>query len=138
MRIRQISVFIENKVGRLAEIARILGDRGVNIRGFSMSETSQYGIFRLVTNSPDEAIGALKDNNFTVTSRDIICVRVQDRPGGLADVLEVLSKAGFNVEYAYIIANTQIALVIDDIDRAAEILQSHGIDVLSEKEVYGA
>jgi len=101
MKITQISVFIENKSGRLYEICDLLGRNNLNIRALSLADTSDFGILRLIMSDPEKAYRLLKENEFTVGKTDVIAVEVPDVPGGLASVLKVLSDNNVNVEYMY-------------------------------------
>ena len=101
MKVEQISIFIENKSGRLAEVARILGEAGVNIRALSLADTSDFGILRLIVNDVEKAKTVLKEKGFTVSKTEVIAVEVPDRPGGLAAILQVLDTDRINVEYMY-------------------------------------
>src|SRR6266581_5489302 len=99
MKVEQISVFIENKSGRLAEIARLLGEAGINIRALSLADTTDFGILRLIVNDAEKAKAVLKERGFTVSKTEVVAVEIPDRPGGLADLLQVLDEGGINVEY---------------------------------------
>jgi len=138
MRVRQISVFMEDRVGRLAEITRILGEAGINIRGFDLADTAEgYGIFRIITSDPDKTIEVLRERGFTVSENDVICVDVPDKPGGLSQVLSILSQAGVNVEYVYAIVKSHIVFHVDKMEEAVRALEQEGIRTLRGKEVYG-
>lgn len=141
MKIKQISIFLENKSGRLARITRVLGESKINIRALSIADTTDFGILRLIVNDPDQAFAVLKEGGFTATVTDVIAVEVPDQPGGLAGVLAVLQDAGINIEYLYAFLQkaTSAALVVfrvEQLDHAVNILQDHGIRILGEKEVY--
>ncbi|GBF34567.1 amino acid-binding ACT [Desulfocucumis palustris] len=141
MRIKQISIFLENKSGRLAKVTSVLGENSINIRALSIADTTDFGILRLIVNDPDKAFNALKEAGFTVTSTDVIAVEVPDRPGGLAGALTVLQEAGINIEYLYAFLQkaTNAALVVfrvEQLDEAINALQNNGIRTLEEKEVY--
>jgi hypothetical protein len=141
MKVKQISLFMENRAGRLAEVARILGQGGINIRALSLADTSDFGILRLIVNDVDRALALLRTTGHTVSVTDVIVVEVSDRPGGLADVLGVLEKAGLNVEYMYAFvekATDKAVLVFrfEDTDRALEVLRKAGVSVLDPATVY--
>jgi len=141
MRTKQISVFLENKRGRLAELTRLLADNGINIRALCIAETVDYGVLRLVVNDPDRAQRVLADAGFTVTETDVLAVELVDRPGGLARVIEPLSRAGINVEYLYAFVGraaekATVVLRLEDMDRALPLLQQEGVRVLTAEEVY--
>ncbi len=141
MKVRQISIFIENKPGRLAEVTGILGEKDINIRALSLADTSDFGILRLIVNDVDKANQVLKDNNFTVGETEVIAVEVPDRPGGLANILGILHDADLNVEYMYAFVekssdNAVLIFRFEEIDRAIETLQSKGVRLLRGEEVY--
>lgn len=135
MAIKQLSVFVENKAGRLAEVTSILGEAGINIRGFSVADMADYGIFRLIVSDLEKAKQVLKENNFTVHESDLLCLRVPNKPGGLAAILNVFSHHNVSVEYLYAIANTLIVFSVDNIDEAAKLLTEHGVEVLGEQDI---
>ena len=123
MKVKQISVFLENKSGRLAEVTRTLGRNDINIRALSIADTTDFGILRLIVNKPEEANHALRQGGFMVSETEVIAVDVPDRPGGLADVLEILGQASVNIEYlyAFIGQTSQDALVIFRVDRKSVV-----------------
>ncbi|TEB04543.1 hypothetical protein Psch_03303 [Pelotomaculum schinkii] len=141
MKVRQISIFLENKFGRLAQVTRVLGENGINIRALSIADTTDFGILRLIVNEPEKAYGVLKDAGFTVSATDVIAVEVADTPGGLAVALEALEKTGINIEYLYAFVQkaSSAALVVfrvEQVDEAIKVLQQSGTRILSEDEVY--
>ncbi|MBZ4654774.1 MAG: amino acid-binding domain protein [Peptococcaceae bacterium] len=141
MMVKQISLFLENKEGRLARVCRILGDAGVNIRALSIADTSNFGVLRLIVNQPDTAYQILKQNGFVADITEVIAVEVPDQPGGLAGTLEILEKKSINVEYMYAFLGTtsQDALVIlrvENIAGAVEALEAANVKVLQGEEVY--
>jgi hypothetical protein len=136
----QISVFLENKSGRLAELTRALADGGINIRALSLAETIDYGVLRLIVDRPDHAKQALAKAGFTVTETQVIAVELADRPGGLAEIVDLLTRTGLNIEYCYAFVakrgdNAVVILRIDDAARAVETLRGAGAHVLSAAEV---
>ena len=135
MAVTQLSVFIENKPGRLAAVTNILGAAGVNIRGFSISDTQDYGILRLLVNREEVARQALRDHGFMVHESDVILAEVPDKPGGLAKALESFAGLGINVEYIYAIANSLIAFGCDKREEAERQMRALGIHVLDNQEL---
>ncbi len=105
MRAEQISIFLENKAGRLAEVTNILRNANVNIRALSLADTTDFGILRLIVNDNEKAEKALRAEGFTVGKTNVLAIEVDDTPGGLNDVLDPLTSAGVNVEYMYAFAN---------------------------------
>ncbi len=141
MRVEQISIFLENKAGRLAEVARVLSESGVNIRALSLADTSDFGILRLIVSDNDKAKAVLKEHGFTVGKTDVAAVQVEDRPGGLSSILDILSKQGINVEYMYAFVqhsgkDAVIIFRFDDLDRAVKLLQENNVKVLEGSTVY--
>ena len=138
MLVEQISIFLENKAGRLAEISRVVAEAGVNIRALSLADTSDFGILRLIVDDNDKAKAALKKHGFTVGKTDVVAVQVEDRPGGLSGVLDILSRENINVEYMYAFVqhSGEDAVIIfrfDDIDVAVKLLQENNVRVLEGK-----
>ncbi|HYH04228.1 MAG TPA: ACT domain-containing protein [Bacillota bacterium] len=141
MKVKQISVFLENKSGRLATTTKVLGENGINIRALSIADTTDFGILRLIVSDPEKAIRVLKENDFTVSETEIIAVNVSDEPGGLAKVLGLLDQVGVNIEYMYAFVGKSagdavVVFRLEDIDRAIELLLKAGVKVMQAKEVY--
>jgi hypothetical protein len=141
MKVEQISVFLENKAGRLAEVTRILGEGGINIRALSLADTTDFGILRLIVDKYDQARELLKGKGFTVGKTEVVAVEVPDRPGGLGLVLQALAKADINVEYMYAFVqhsgkNAVIIFRFDNLDQAIELLQKEGVHIYKGEEVY--
>jgi len=141
MKVEQISIFLENKAGRLAEVTQVLADAQINIRALSLADTSDFGILRLIVTDFEKARTVLKENGFTVGRTTVVAVQVQDTPGGLAHILAVLSKEGVNVEYMYAFvhqsgANAILIFRFDRTDQAIEILQKNQIPIVPGEQVY--
>ncbi len=141
MKVEQISIFIENKSGRLAEITRILGDAGINIRALSLADTSDFGILRLIVNNVETAKSVLKECGFTVNKTEVVAVEVPDHPGGLSNILQALDKDQINVEYMYAFVercggNAVIIFRFDDTDKAIETLRDCGFNMLEGQRLY--
>jgi hypothetical protein len=141
MKVEQISVFLENKPGALTDVTRILGEEGVNIRALSLADTKDFGILRLIVNDNEKARTVLGAKGFTVRKTEVVAVEVPDRPGGLADILKILSEAGVNVEYLYAFvqqsgSNAIIIFRFDETDRAIEVLSKKQVKILEGKKVY--
>ena len=101
MLIKQMSVFVENTTGRLAELTRVLGNDGIDIKASCIADTVDFGILRCIVDDPEEATKVLKENGFTASITEVIAVELEDRPGGFADVLEILAKEQIGVDYIY-------------------------------------
>jgi len=141
MKVEQISIFIENKSGRLAEVTHVLGSAGVNIRALSLADTSDFGILRLIVDKTDQAKTALKANGFTVSKTEVVAVEVPDRPLGLYGILEVLDRGKVNVEYMYAFVercggNAVIIFRFDNPEEAIKVLTASGVGVLDGERVY--
>lgn len=142
MNVKQISVFLENKAGRLAEVTAVLGANNVDISALSIADTSNFGILRLIVNNPDLAEKVLRDAGFTVNSTAVLAVAVDDTPGSLAFVLRVLTEKSIGIDYIYAFVGKTLnkALVILKVEGSPEaavsVLRKEGIKVLSDSEVY--
>ena len=137
---RQLSVFVENKPGRLAEITTALAEAGVDIRAVSVSDTADFGILRLILNDPDKGQEVLKSHNCTVSLTDVIVIRINDQPGGLSFPMKLLFNSGISVDYmyAFISKNEKSACIIlrvTDNQRAVELLSQNHIQIVSEEEI---
>lgn len=141
MYVEQISIFIENKSGRLAEVTRCLGEAGVNIRALSLADTSDFGILRLIVDKHDVAQKQLKEAGFTVSKTEVVAVEVPDRPTGLHGILKILDQGGVNVEYMYAFVercgeNAVIIFRFDDAAEAIKVLTGNGVRVLEGERIY--
>lgn len=141
--IEQVSVFLENKSGRLAELTRVLGDAGINMRALMVADTAEFGVVRVLCDEPERAVGALYSAGFGASITEVIAIAVPDRPGGLADVLETLESQGINVEYAYCFVEPAGDAAIDilrveDPVLAREALEAAGITVVASDALYAA
>ena len=141
MKVEQISVFLENRSGRLGEVTRILSEAGINIRALSLADTSDFGILRLILTDHEKAKQVLKENGFTVGRTNVVAAEVEDKPGGLHHILDVLSHNEVNVEYMYAFVqqsgkNAVLIFRFDRTDQAIEILQQNGIRIIPGKELY--
>jgi hypothetical protein len=141
MKLKQISVFLENRKGRLAEALETLARAKVNIRTLSIADTSAFGILRLIVPDPDKAKKVLEKASFTVKESSVVAIEVDDRPGGLAAALRVLSDADINVEYLYAFVEKSgskavVILRTEDIDAGIKTLKAAGIGILKADQVY--
>lgn len=135
MVIKQLSVFIANESGRVSEVTGLIGAAGINIRGFSVSDTIDYGILRLVVDKPDEALVALKQAGFTVREDAVICIDLPDQPGGLANVLRIVADAGVNIEYVYSLVSTFVVINVADVNRALHLLGDRPVRLVSQDDI---
>lgn len=140
MKLKQISVFLENRKGRLGKAMNVLSIAGVNIRALSIADTSEFGILRMIVHDPDLAREVLEKNNFVVKVNEVIAVEVIDEPGGLDELLSVLNKADINVEYlyAFVEKKSEKAIVVlrtEDVDAGINALEDGGITILKASEI---
>ena len=141
--IKQISIFVENKRGRMAQVTRTLSDNKIDIRALSVADTSDFGILRLIVSDVDTAYAALKKEGFTLSKTDVIGVKINDKPGGLSGVLELLAKKDMSVEYiyAFVAKNDSDAFVIMKINddnlcgKALELLKDNGYETLDSEMI---
>ncbi len=141
MQVKQISVFLENKSGRLAEVTGVLGSNGINISALSIADTADFGILRLIVNDPVTAEKLLKENGFTVAISNVLAVVLEDTPGSLAKVLDILRRNEVAVEYIYAFVGRKSgkALVIIRVENSADtakVLKDNGVEIVSSEDVY--
>lgn len=141
MLIKQISVFLENKSGRLAEVTKLLGENNIDISALSIADTSDFGILRLIVSNPDGALLLLKENNYSVSTTNVLAISVPDSPGGLATALIPLEKENIGIEYMYAfigkLSNEALVILrIENVDLAIEVLLKNNINILPSKEIY--
>lgn len=139
--VKQISIFLENKCGRMIRVSEVLGEAGINIRALSIADTSDFGILRLIVDQPDKACTVLREKGFMASVTEVIAVEVPDVPGGLAKVLTPLEAAGINIEYlyAFVQKRTEDALIlmrVENIPAALQALQENGITVIGSERIY--
>lgn len=142
MQAEQISIFVENKAGRLAEVTRILAEADINIRALSLADTTDFGVLRLIVNKTQKAGDVLKENGFTVRRTQVAAVEIIDRPGGLLTVLDLLNGCGINIEYMYAYAhppgsNAVMIFRFDQMPEALDLLEENGLRILDGKELAG-
>ncbi|HUT53978.1 MAG TPA: ACT domain-containing protein [bacterium] len=140
MKVKQLSVFVENQPGRLASVAKSLGGAGINIMAMTIAETREFGVVRMIVADWERGIKFLKESGFTVTTTDVLAIEVKDNPGALAKVLEVFVSRGLNVEYmyAFVAKREGTAILVfrfDDPDQAIQALAGTGVKVLTNEEV---
>ena len=140
MKIKQISVFLENKKGRLYEALKVLQEGGINIRALSIADTSEFGILRMIVDKPEEAKKALEEKGFTAKLTNVVAVGVKDEPGGLAAVLAYLYEADLNVEYVYAFVKKagEEAIVVmrtSNLEKTVAVLQEKGAKIFTFEEL---
>ena len=140
MVVKQLSVFIENKSGRLVQITEILGKNQIDIRAVSIADTTSFGILRLIVDDPDRAKMVLREAGFTVSITEVIAIAIEDKPGGLSKALRVLSDAQISVEYMYAFLSREdktayVIFRVEDNDEAVQALRKAGIVCLSSEDI---
>ena len=138
MIIKQISVFLENKSGRINDVAKALAANNINMQAFSMAETTDFGILRLIVSDVDIAVEALRNANFAVILTDVVCISCPNVPGALSKILESLAKKDIFIEYMYAFAQNERANVVikpNDLKHCLEVLQAHHCDVLTKDKL---
>ena len=140
MAVRQISVFMENKVGPLAEITTLLAQHQINMRALSVAETQDFGILLIIVEEPEKAEQVLKDNQIIFRESSVLAVLMEDRPGSMAAVVDLLAQAGIPVEYAYAFITRQadnacLILKVKEDEAAEALLEKEGVRSLSEQEL---
>lgn len=139
MIIKQLSVFLENKTGRIAEMTRILSEHDINLSAFSIADTADFGIVRCIVTKPEEAYKVLKDNRFSANITEVVGMVVPHEPGGLYKALKILSDNNVSVEYMYAFAFNSAASVIirsESNDDVIRVLQENKMKLLSASDVY--
>jgi len=140
MIIKQLSVFLENKTGRLNEVTQLLGNAGINMSAFSVADTSEFGILRVIVSDPEKALTILKEAEFSVRLTDVICLNSPNEPGALARALDILSGESVFIEYLYAYSmNDQSANIVlkpDNIEKCIEVLQKHQMELVKASDMY--
>ncbi len=141
MKAEQLSIFLENKAGRLAEVTAALSEAKVNIRAMSLADTSDFGILRLIVDENEKAKTVLKEKGITVGRTSVVAVEVDDQPGGLNRILQTLATQNINVEYMYAFVqksghNATIIFRFDRTEQAIEVLQANNIKIIPGSELY--
>lgn len=141
MTVKQLSVFVENRAGRLSKITRLLGDSDISIRAMSIADTKDFGILRLIVNDSEKALAVLKKNDLAVTITNVLAIRISDKPGGLADAMECLYNDNISVEYMYAAFLSEadetayLVLRVDKLEEAVTALNEGGFKLVSDDEL---
>ncbi|MEA4911679.1 MAG: ACT domain-containing protein [Oscillospiraceae bacterium] len=141
MTVKQLSIFVENKSGRMAEITERIAEAGINIRALSIADTTNFGILRLIVDNPDRAEAALKDKGMTVSLTDVIAVQIVDEPGSFAKAVRLLAEKGIDIEYMYAFICRQhgkacVIIRVEDNAAAMRVLEAGNIGMLTQDEIY--
>lgn len=130
---KQISLFLENKTGRIGEVAKVLGENGINMQAFSMTETPDFGILRIVATDTERAVMVLNDANFAVILTDVVCVECPDSPGSLAEVLDCIANAGIDINYMYAFSigdKARFVIKPSSIEKCEQVLKESGGSII--------
>lgn len=136
---KQLSIFLENKKGRFTEVARILGEAGINMTAFTVAENSDFGILRLIVSDTDKAIKVLREQLYGVSVTDVVCLRCPNIPGSLAKAMDIITKNGIFVEYMYAFSQGDTANVIirpDNLEKCVKVLQENKLELLAASDLY--
>jgi len=139
--IKQVTVFVENKSGKLSDIIDILDVNKIDIKALSIADTKDYGLLRMIVDKPKKAFDVLKEKGYIVKNHDVIAISVDDRPGGLTNVLHLLKDHNIEIMYMYAFVSSikdskaSVMLRIEDIDQAVEILNNNGIELISKNDI---
>lgn len=141
MSVKQISIFVENQTGHLSQVTSVLSDNQVNLRALSIADTSDFGILRIIVEDVEKAAGILQENGFTFTVTEVLAVAMKDQPGGLSEILKVLSEAELSLEYAYAFllhkeGTACLILRVADNEAAEGALSAAGIKVATQEELF--
>jgi hypothetical protein len=140
MIIKQLTVFLENKTGRLNEVTQLLGSVGINMSAMSLADTSEFGILRMIVSEPEKALSILKDAEFSARLTDVVCLNSPNEPGALARALSILSGEEVFIEYLYAYSmnkkSANIVLKPDNIQKCIEVLQAHKLELVSASDMY--
>lgn len=141
MKIKQLSIFLQNRMGSLSKPLEVLTVANVNIRAMCMADTSEFGILRLVVDDPEKGKQALEENDFLVKITDIIGVEMNDAPGGLTTVLNIIKNNLIDLEYLYAFTHEKegkaiLLLHSENIDKLISVLSENNVPIVSSKEVY--
>jgi len=141
MTIRQISIFVENRSGGLADITETLAAANIDIRALSIADTSDYGVLRLIVDDPTKAAEALSLKDYILRVTDVIAARIDDAPGGLARILRILSDGNENLEYTYAFVSrtsgsAYVVLRVEDNDKTSALLEANGVKLASPEEIF--
>ncbi len=136
MKVKQISVFLENKNGRLAEVTRIMAEGDISLKAMTIADTADFGILRIISEQPEKTLELLQSHNFTARVTEVIGVRLDDKPGALHDVMEIFEKNSVNIEYLYSTLMMEegkvvIMFKVEDIDHGLDIIRSNGMEAIT-------
>ena len=135
MKTKQLSVFLENKTGRINQVARILGENGINMHAFSVAESADFGIIRMIVSDVERACSIMKEAHFAVRITDVVCIQCSNSAGSLSKILDVLAKANVFIEYMYAFSEGDTARVVirpTDLELCLQVLNENHCDIISK------
>ncbi len=140
MTINQISVFLENKSGRLADVTRVLAEGDINLRAMTIADTADFGILRVVVNNPDKAARILEENGFTIRITKVLGIEIDDKPGGLHKIMELFKENGLNIEYLYASLENKnkkavVIFKVEDVNLGLRIIESNSLVAISGNDL---
>lgn len=135
MTVSQISVFTESKPGHLLKVLKTFQSADVNVRGYAVSDTGEYGIARFIVDKPDDATAALRETGAAFTTTQVLCLKLADKPGELARIMGVLADCGINISYSYSMISTYIILNVSDVEAVKALLKDEPVDLVSQKDI---
>jgi hypothetical protein len=139
MIIQQLSVFLENKSGRLSDVSSILAQADINMTAFSIADTSDFGILRAIVSDPQKALNILKENNFSASLTEVVCLICPNKPGAMSKALNILNNGGIQIEYMYAFAMGDSANIVirpANVQKCINILQEHEMELRKASDVY--
>ncbi len=137
---KQISIFVENKEGKIRPIIKTLAENDINILALSIADTTKYGILRLIVSDNDKAIKCLGENNFAVREDEVVVVTVPDEPNGLNSILEILDEKNINLEYIYAFSSNKldeaiVVMKLEDVNEAISLLKDNDANILEKEDI---
>lgn len=139
MIIKQLSIFLENKTGRLAHISELLGEAGINMSAFSIADSSDFGILRLIVSEPEKAQKVLEENGLSVRLTDVVCMTVPNSPGALSKAMHILKEEGVEIEYMYAYSMGEDAISViktANVEHCISVLQDHKLELIAASSLY--
>lgn len=135
MSVSQISVFLESEPGHLHRVLDSFVAAKVNVRGYSAADTGDYGVVRFIVDDPDKALAVLREQGAAATKSEVLCVRLDDKPGELSRVMGIMARCGINVVYSYSLISTYIALSVLDIEQAESLLANEPVSMIEQADL---
>ena len=137
MKIKQISIFLENTAGRIADVTKVLKDNSINLRAIMIADTADFGILRIITDDSDKAVSVLKDAKFTTKTTDVLAISISDKVGALHDVMALFQNNGINIEYLYAslekTGDTAIIIFkVQDADKGLKVIEENGLSTVGK------